>query len=425
MASPLGNAIGWIGDRAEDVVDNFKKKSLTDKAWAIASKAPGIGPVVPPVKWAITDQKEENNWTPPAGYGVLLPKDQRERNMRAWRAEQRAKEEATQNRNRQQNINAREQLDSILQSNAGITSEMISKRARRAVMPVFRPQIRNTKRSIREAEADRLQVLQEGKQAAGDVMGYYDEARGMTRGYAKQDRRGTKRMAKKLRADGDVSAREQIALKAAKGSSRANRNFYKRVGASLAGEGAVAAAATRRNYQDVSEQYRDIANEYKGELADLRSARAQAVQEGKSQIKSKIKNTAATAYQDIYLQGIESGMSKAQAQKLALAQAKTQGKAVAGETASLIKKNKKIENLLVGSSQSGSGLSSEDRWDRKMDKQKLANDQLGGMMSYLGDAQKAYKDAVETGNDAVAQQNALIIDAIRNKLNQVYGLNPQ
>jgi hypothetical protein len=238
-----------------------------------------------------------------------------------------------------------------------LSNQDLRMRARKQVAPIYRPQIRNTKRNIRQTE-------RQGRVSARQVQGYYSQAGQKVAGMAKGARKSTKRAIKGTMSGGvqgnsSANAESGIAAKAMKGMGKANASFFKQMQAALAGEGAVAAADTRRNYKD-------LANTYRSDLATLRSERTAAMQQVMQRMRGGINNNARTVYSDTYLGAIQQGMAPRKAQRVALAQAGTYSQAVEAKVAQMMLKNKGDEKMLARAQ--GKKPLTDEQWDRRQDR---------------------------------------------------------
>jgi hypothetical protein len=374
MASPFEKATGWIGNIADDYKKKIEKQSFAENALDTAKFLPIVGPHVRSADWLFSDPQKADSQ-------ALIPQSKRDN---PWANKYYSDLQEQQD----QRIRARQQSMQELREIAAnrLTNEDVRMRARKQVAPVFRPQIRETKRSIRQTE-------KQGRVAATQVQGYYEQAGNKVAGMGKSAGQSARKAAKRTVAGGvqgnaSASKESRIAAKAIKGMGKANASFFKQLQGALAGEGAVASADTRKNYKDQ-------ANEYRGDLADIRTQRAAAMQQVMGKIRGGVNSKARNVYENTYLSAIQQGMSPVQAQRAALAQAGTYGDAVKAKAAQMMLKNKGDEKLLA-QMQKKQGMNKEqfDQWAKK---QELAQKDLAELrQEYL-----MYKDQDNTEAMAV------------------------
>lgn len=264
-----------------------------------------------------------------------------------------------------------------------LTNQELRIRAQKKITPIFRPQIRETRRSIRQTE-------RQGRVAAKQVQGYYNQAGQKVAGMAQGGRKSTRKAVQKTLSGGvqnnsGASAEAQIAAKAMGGMGKANASFFKQLRGALAGEGAVAAADTRRNYKD-------LANTYRSDLAELQAEKAAKTQQMMQKIKSGINKTARTVYNNTYLGLIEQGVSARKAQQAALAQAATYGQQIEARAARMILKNKDNEKLLASVAQKQQPMTDK-QWERKQDSIDNRRDAINDSFKQWIELQDAYNKA--------------------------------
>ena len=245
-------------------------------------------------------------------------------------------------RAQQTNQDLRDAVDEKVNSNQWLTQ-----RARRQIMPIYRPQIRAARQNYRS-------TMRQGVRAADDVMGYYDQAGAKVAGMSKASKGSQRRAMNKL---GSGNAEARIAGRAIQGQGKAARSFFKQLQGSLAGEGAVAAADTRRSYNT-------MANEYRTQIGDLQAQRNAALMAAKQEMRRNINNAGEKIYEKNFLESLGAGMTRKQAAKQALAAGGVKGKAVRSQVAKNIMANRGNENVLLSSMVQDNQPTEEEQLDR-------------------------------------------------------------
>ena len=270
------------------------------------------------------------------------------------------------------NQQLRDAIDQKVNSNRWLTQ-----RARRQIMPIYRPQIRAARQNMRS-------TMRQGKRAASDVMGYYDQAGAKVAGLSKASGRSQKRAMNKL---GSGNAEARIAGNAMRGQGKATRSFFKQLQGSLAGEGAVAAADTRRSYNS-------LANEYRTQLGELQAQRNAALMAAKQEMKRNVNKAGEKIYEQNFLESLGAGMTRKQAAKQALAAGGAKGKAVKSQVARSILANRGNENVLLSSMVQDNQPS----FDEQIDRAKIAID----IVNAIGD-NPASEEAANIRNTILQQ----------------------
>lgn len=313
MASRLQSGLNAVfgGDKLKDALGNAIKFN------------PLTGPAYWQTKWLLEDpsQAQHDAAVQQSREIVNSPQYQQFRNnydARAQAARQLQKSQRQDQLERMASINDRVNSDAWLQ-----------RKAASQINPIYRPQIRGVKQNIR-------QTMKQGRRAASDVEGFYDSAAGKVSNLAKASNRNTKTSIQNIRQGQvrggarNISRSEgQMGAKAIRGLGKAGNSFMKQLQGSIAAEGGMAAA-------DTMNSYRQLANDERQKLSDLRTQRAAAMQQAQSEISKKIKQAGKKIYNNNFLGNIAAGNSVADAQQAAIAVAQQNNPAVRSAVAKSI-----------------------------------------------------------------------------------------
>lgn len=339
MASPFEKAWDFLPDW---LTEPPKKRSFGDHIVDGLKRAPYVGPAVAAWDWALTDLDNA-----PESKSTRTPQEK----ILQQGMQDVARREQLAQQNKDTNDLLRDAIDQKVNSN-----RWLSQRARRQIMPIYRPQIRAARQNLRS-------INRQGRRAASDVMGYYDQAGAKVAGLSQASGRSQRRAMNKL---GSGNAEARIAGNAMRGQGKATRSFFKQLQGSLAGEGAVAAADTRRSYNS-------LANEYRTDLGDLKAQRNAALMAAKQEMRKNINNAGEKIYEKNFLESLGAGMTRKQAAKQALAAGGAKSKAVKSQVAKSILANRGNEQLLINSKTDDNQLSFDQIMDLIASKQKFVD----------------------------------------------------